>query len=100
MIRVIRRGGLLPEICGTTKQKDMRFFALSFNKVILRFFLMMGCVIVGLFTGQALLAVLALPLFLSAIMGVSFMPEGKEAAEESSTVIVMNDTLAKNQQAA
>lgn len=99
MTPIIDKGGKASEICGVTKHKDMRFFALSFDKVLLRFFLMMGCVIVGLFTGQALLAVLALPLFLSAILGVSFMPEDKEEAT-SSTVIVMTDTLAKNQQAA
>lgn len=58
----------------------MRFFALSFDKVLLRFFLMMACVIIGVFSGQPLVTILALPLFLSAIMGVSFQPEEKQSA--------------------
>ena len=53
----------------------MRFFALTFDKVLLRFFLMMACVIGGIFAGQPLVAILALPIFLSAVLGVSFLPE-------------------------
>lgn len=52
----------------------MRFFALTFDKVLLRFFLMMTCVIGGLFAGQPLIAILALPIFLSALLGISFLP--------------------------
>jgi len=77
----------------------MRFFALSFDKVILRFFLMMGCVIVGLFSGQPLLALLALPLFLSALLGVSFMPVG-ETEKEESTIISLENTSAQSRKVA
>ncbi len=59
----------------------MRFFACTFDKVLIRFYLMMACVIGGLFAGQPLIAILALPLFLSAILGVSFLPEEKVVAE-------------------
>lgn len=59
----------------------MRFFACTFDKVLIRFFLMMACVIGGLFAGQPLVAVLALPLFLSAILGVSFLPLPGERSE-------------------
>lgn len=60
----------------------MRFFALTFDKVLLRFFLMMACVIGGLFAGQPLIAFLALPIFLSAVLGVSFLPEqGQKVAK-------------------
>ncbi|TXF91032.1 hypothetical protein FUA23_04305 [Neolewinella aurantiaca] len=68
----------------------MRFFACTFDKVLIRFFLMMACVIGGLFSGQPLIAVLALPLFLSAILGVSFMPE-KEVAEVATQVSMKPD---------
>ena len=77
----------------------MRFFALSFDKVILRFFLMMGCVIVGLFSGQPLLALLALPLFLSALLGVSFLP-AEEVKRKSSTIISMENTSVQSRKVA
>jgi len=77
----------------------MRFFALSFDKVILRFFLMMACVIVGLFSGQPLLALVALPLFLSALLGVSFMPV-EDTKRNSSAVISLEKTTVKSQKAA
>ncbi len=66
----------------------MRFFACTFDKVIIRFFLMMACVIGGLFAGQPLIAILALPLFLSAILGVSFMPEEKATAANAKSVVL------------
>lgn len=61
----------------------MRFFACTFDKVLIRFFLMMAAVIGGMFAGQPLIALLALPLFLSAILGVSFMPEEVLVAESA-----------------
>lgn len=64
----------------------MRFFALSVDKVILRFFLMMACVIGGLFVGQPLIAILALPLFLSAVLGVSFLPAPQQAASSAQVI--------------
>ena len=89
LIHDIEKASSLPEICNTIKYKDMRFFALSFDKVILRFGLMMACVIIGLFSGQPLIAILALPIFLSATMGVSFMPEKKE--DNKSVVVGLTD---------
>jgi hypothetical protein len=74
------------------KTKDMRFFALTFDKVIIRFFLMMALIIGGLFAGQPLIALLALPLFLSAMLGVSFLPEPKETAVKT---MVENNTMTK-----
>lgn len=76
----------------------MRFFALSFDKVLIRFFLMMTCVIVGLFVGQPLLALVALPLFLSALLGISFMPE--PAAQHSAEVKTMEKVHATRSEAA
>lgn len=62
----------------------MRFFALSINMLLVRYFLMMACVIGGLFIGQPVIALLALPIFLSAILGISILPEPvKQAKQES-----------------
>lgn len=68
--------------------KHMRCFACTFDKVLLRFFLMMACVIGGLFAGQPLIAILALPLFLSAILGISFLPEEKTSAANAKSVVM------------
>lgn len=53
----------------------MRFFALTFDLILIRYYLMMAAVIIGVFTGQFWLAFFALPLFLSAILGISFKAE-------------------------
>lgn len=49
----------------------MKPFNLGIGTLILRFYAMMGVVILGGFTGQYWLMVLALPIFLSAMMGVT-----------------------------
>ena len=50
----------------------MTFFTASFETVLIRFFLMMA-VVVGSFTlGYPIFALLALPLFISALAAVSF----------------------------
>ncbi len=72
----------------------MRFFALTIDKVIIRFFLMMACVIGGMFAGQPLIAILALPLFLSAVLGVSFLPEAVEQKEASINTMEANQRQA------
>lgn len=80
----------------------MRFFAATFDYILIRFFLMMTCVIVGLFVGQPIIAILALPFFLSAILGVSFLPEKHEAAAVSQldTKTKLAKVSAKNKRAA
>ena len=50
----------------------MKMFDLSISTVILRFYLMMLLVIVGVLTKIWILPFLALPLFLTIMMGVSF----------------------------
>ena len=54
----------------------MKAFNLSFATVLMRFYLMMGIIIGSLFIGQPLLAFLALPVFLSAILGVEINTSG------------------------
>lgn len=55
----------------------MRFFDINLITVMVRFYLMMAAVIVGLFTGLNWLAFLALPIFLSIMLGVTFRKESK-----------------------
>ena len=48
----------------------MEFFSISVSTIILRFFLMMAVIIVGVFVGQYWLAALGLPIFLSVMLGL------------------------------
>ena len=50
----------------------MKVFELNIGTMMLRFYLLMAVVIVSFFIGQPWLSILALPIFLSAIMGVRF----------------------------
>ncbi len=54
----------------------MRFFAIPFYDVVLRYYLMMAVVLIAGFSGLYFLALLALPIFLSAFLGISFRPAG------------------------
>ena len=59
----------------------MKFLQLSVTGVIWRFYLMMALVIIAGFTGLWFLAILALPLFFTALMGISFEKKLKAKAE-------------------
>ena len=50
----------------------MKIFQASLDTILLRYFLMMLCVIVPFLIGHAYLAIIAIPVFLSAIMAVDF----------------------------
>lgn len=50
----------------------MKFFALEIDKIIIRYYLMMAAVIAPFMLGVPLLAILAVPIFLSALMGIKF----------------------------
>lgn len=58
--------------------KNVKFFNLNFGTVLLRFYLMMGVVIAAGFSGYWLVGLLALPIFLSIMLGVSFKFSGFE----------------------
>lgn len=49
----------------------MRVFEANVKTIIFRFYLMMAVVLTAFFSGQFWLAIIALPLFLSALLGVS-----------------------------
>lgn len=73
MILVIQSARVLSDIY--IKIKTMKFFNAKFETVIWRFYLLMIVVILPFFLGIPVLSILALPIFLSALMGVSFRNE-------------------------
>jgi len=50
----------------------MTFFTATLETITIRFFLMMGIIIGSFFSGFPILGILALPVFLAALTGVSF----------------------------
>lgn len=62
----------------------MKPFGLSLGTLLLRYYLMMMVIIAAGFIGQWWLAFLALPIFLSTILGVSF--EKNEKGKAAMTV--------------
>ena len=64
-------------------------FSLSIGGVVIRFFLMMAVIIAGVFTGMYWLTILGLPIFLSALMGVSLTTPA--AAEAKTSQIKVSD---------
>ena len=56
----------------------MTFFTASFGTITLRFYLMMGIIIGSFMSGVPILAILALPVFLSALTGASINTKRKE----------------------
>lgn len=61
----------------------MKPFSLGLGTLILRFYAMMGVVILGGFTGQYWIMALALPIFLSAMMGVKMGGRKQKAVSKS-----------------
>ena len=61
----------------------MKFFEATVGAIIIRFYLMVAVVIIAGFTGQWWLSVLALPILLSAMTGISFKSNKNRAAKSS-----------------
>ena len=57
----------------------MKFFSASFDTVLIRYYLLMVVGVVPFLIGVPALAFLALPVFLSAFMGIDFTPTIKKA---------------------
>lgn len=74
----------------------MKAFESNFTNVIIRFYVMMGVVIIAGFTGLWWLAVLALPIFLTGMMSVRFFD--KKSTENGK--VVKFDKKDKEQRAA
>ena len=50
----------------------MKLFNASFTTIVLRFYLLMAVVIGAVLSGYTLVSILALPIFLSALLGPAF----------------------------
>lgn len=59
----------------TLKHNEMTYFTASIETVMLRFFLMMGIIIAAFASGFYIAALLALPVFISAIAAITFIPK-------------------------
>ncbi len=76
-----------------TNNSIMKLFEASFSTVLIRFYLMMAVVLIGFTTGYYYLAFLAVPLFMSAIMGIKFTSDDKSSAQ--STVKVLSNAISR-----
>lgn len=56
----------------TIRKSTMKLFRLSVATLMIRFYLMMGIVVLAGFSGFWLISVLSLPVFFSALMGIQF----------------------------
>ncbi|MEL7247670.1 MAG: hypothetical protein AAFO03_04605 [Bacteroidota bacterium] len=72
----------------------MEFFSINIATVIIRFFLMMAVIIIGVFSGQWWLTVLGLPIFLSVMLGISFKRKQAQAVAGVSRTITQNASAA------
>ena len=70
----------------------MKPFSLGLGTLVLRFYAMMGVVILGGFTGQYWIMVFALPIFLSAMMGVGISGKKKATVSKKRT-LQQNDSV-------
>lgn len=57
----------------------MTYFTANFETVLIRFYVLMGVVIASFTFGAPYLALLALPIFLSALLGITFFPKKNTA---------------------
>lgn len=73
----------------------MKPFSLGLGGLIIRFYAMMAVVLIGGFTGQFWIMFFALPIFLSAMMGVSLGKKQEDAKESKNRTLVQNKSKAK-----
>ena len=59
----------------------MQMFKLSFEAVMIRYYLMMAAVIIAGFVGNWWIALLALPIFLSCLTGLTFGRKSDETTD-------------------
>lgn len=65
---------------------NLKAFDLNIGNVMMRFYLMMAVVIAAGFSGYWLVALLALPIFLSTIMGISFTKNNKKMSSKERSI--------------
>ena len=69
---------------------DIKLFDLHFDQLLIRYYLLMGVVIASLFAGIPALALLSLPIFLSALLGARFTWRTKAVATQERQLIPRN----------
>ena len=70
-------------------------FKLGFAGVVIRFYMMMAVVLIAGFSGQWWLALLALPIFLSAIL--AFRPNAKNIVQKADAKLMQMGQVEKRQ---
>jgi len=76
---------------------NFKAYSLSFTSVIWRFYLMMAIVIVAGFSGYWLVGLIALPIFLSIMIGVEFkLPKRKSSLKITSSDNIPSIDTPKN----
>jgi len=80
--------------------KNVKFFNLNFGTVLLRFYLMMGVVIAAGFSGYWFAGLLALPIFLSIMMGLTFSGFKKTKSKKRTQAVKYPNTTATRPAAA
>ena len=69
----------------------MKPFAIGFDTALFRFYLMMLVIVIAGFTGQWWLSILALPIFLSTILGIRF--KGKKNSSQAKVHNLVNNEI-------
>ncbi len=74
-----------------------KMFSLSFDKLILRYYLLMAVVIAAFFAEVPLFALLALPIFLTSILGLSItFPKATTVVEDRKSKGLVLESIYKS----
>ncbi len=77
----------------------MNYFEASFDTIIIRFYMLMTIVIGSLFIGAPIFAYLAVPIFLSAMLGVTFWSKKTTKSKKVDMKIVTPQSITGNKAA-
>ena len=73
---------------------SIQYFKLRLDTLLLRYYLMMAVILVGIFSGWIAIAFFGLPIFLSAMLGITFTVK-KEAIRNQVKTLAPNRELKK-----
>ncbi len=76
---------------------NLKTFNLSIGTVILRFYMMMGVVIIAGFSGYWAIAFLSLPIFLSIMMGITFTKDNEVNSKDNSRKLSSLSSTSKDE---
>lgn len=66
----------------------MKYYNADFDTIIWRFYLLIAVAIISFYSGLPFLAILCLPIFLSALLGITFDFNTKDEAKAKSNLMV------------